>query len=785
MDDNLSAQKMSSGEESEKESFSDDSYQSDAGLNELFFPAIDTGEPSTSEVDETAFQVMEGQLSIREFANSKPKIKYNDPVYRSLIGQANFSLAHRNFKEALLLCERAVRLGPYDPSPYQIMSEIYEEIEEHVKALKLGMIAAFLGNQDAETWVALGEKAVDMELTSDALFCYQSAGKINPNLLKVYEALLKLYNPETEKKLVLGIYQKIVQKVPAEAGQNLLRHARTGAGMLLAENDVVGALTLMETAFQKVSSSVTFDDVNLIAELYISLQKFRETLQIISKYCDVVIEAEEDLLADDTTSEVTNSCLRITSCQINGEIPIQLRTKLIIALIRLKALHLVDNILSPILPLVEDYGDVLIDIVEVFIAETRYEDAIKILKLLVHSKNFNLAQVWLHYAECLKNVNRKEEAVSAYLVVMDLAPQLSEARLVVSALLNDLGRSEEAISALTQDLDSEFLDIGLLYERCSLLKCSRKREDEFLAAGRLLLSRHCARFRTRQEFCSFMRFSRFRKSTRKEEKDPGKQPTPQDEFELLVAMCNVAFESKQFALLQRLACSALSSKIIMNPTNEKETFSLAALSAYFNRDSMAGHAILKNLIYIGVDNNRIWNVFNQLVMETGEAPQQKYIMRLLNKFPFHSALPTIFANHCFISGTYKQALSEYLLQFKNQPHPLQALLIATTFMQIALQKHSTGVNALVAQAMGFISEYQQLRSKTALQETYYNLGRITHQMNLLPSAIHYYKLVLETPAPVEAFDLKREAAYNLSLLYRASNSFDLARYYIQKYIVIE
>lgn len=30
------------------------------------------------------------------------------------------------------------------------------------------------------------------------------------------------------------------------------------------------------------------------------------------------------------------------------------------------------------------------------------------------------------------------------------------------------------------------------------------------------------------------------------------------------------------------------------------------------------------------------------------------------------------------------------------------------------------------------------------EETYYNLGRAMHQMNLLPAAIHYYNRVLAT-----------------------------------------
>ena len=53
--------------------------------------------------------------------------------------------------------------------------------------------------------------------------------------------------------------------------------------------------------------------------------------------------------------------------------------------------------------------------------------------------------------------------------------------------------------------------------------------------------------------------------------------------------------------------------------------------------------------------------------------------------------------------------------------------------------------------------------------------------------MHYYKKVLETEPPLpddQSFDLRREAAFNLSLMYKNSGTYDLARTIIDKYIVI-
>ncbi len=80
----------------------------------------------------------------------------------------------------------------------------------------------------------------------------------------------------------------------------------------------------------------------------------------------------------------------------------------------------------------------------------------------------------------------------------------------------------------------------------------------------------------------------------------------------------------------------------------------------------------------------------------------------------------------------------------------------------------------------------QLRGRC--QESYYNLGRAMHQLGLLPAAIHYYKRGLSLgPAVGEdggMFDLRREMAFSLSLIYQSSGSHDLARMYVERYIVV-
>lgn len=93
-------------------------------------------------------------------------------------------------------------------------------------------------------------------------------------------------------------------------------------------------------------------------------------------------------------------------------------------------------------------------------------------------------------------------------------------------------------------------------------------------------------------------------------------------------------------------------------------------------------------------------------------------------------------------------------------------------------------------ALAFFKKYTQLRGKEGQQETYYNMARAFHQIGLLPSAIHFYKLVLkEDPGDLvkqhaNLLDLRKEAAFNLHLIYLQSENHLLARMYLENYITI-
>lgn len=93
-------------------------------------------------------------------------------------------------------------------------------------------------------------------------------------------------------------------------------------------------------------------------------------------------------------------------------------------------------------------------------------------------------------------------------------------------------------------------------------------------------------------------------------------------------------------------------------------------------------------------------------------------------------------------------------------------------------------------------EYAQYREEAL--ESNYNLGRAAHHLGLVHIAVQYYHKCLNskpylagvgaieegTRVMVHQATLKREAAYNLSLIYRGAGADDLARQVLRQYVTI-
>jgi general transcription factor 3C polypeptide 3 (transcription factor C subunit 4) len=155
----------------------------------------------------------------------------------------------------------------------------------------------------------------------------------------------------------------------------------------------------------------------------------------------------------------------------------------------------------------------------------------------------------------------------------------------------------------------------------------------------------------------------------------------------------------------------------------------------------------------------------------------------------------LMGHHCQMNGSTKLALAEYMRAYKAMPEePLINLLIAVGYLSHVTSRRCTDRHKTACRAFAFLFQYAKLRQWS--EEVYYNLGRALHQLSLFSLAVPCYEHVLvansATPAsaatasaaaggPASKTSLKREAAYNLSLIYRLSGAHDMARQVLAAY----
>ena len=271
------------------------------------------------------------------------------------------------------------------------------------------------------------------------------------------------------------------------------------------------------------------------------------------------------------------------------------------------------------------------------------------------------------------------------------------------------------------------------------------------------------------------------------------QVTVEQEYSMYRQVCEVLFQQGRYVELQRLTFSALGSPVFARKAEViKECEFLCLLSSFFNGDSYHAYNLVRELVVKNVGQAGVWNLFNLVIMRADDVRHNRFLMRLMSRNPDSLALGILNGHNCLVAGTYKYSLGEYMSAFKaDSSNPLTALMLGLTFTHMACQKFSAKKHSLVVQACSFLNTYRSLRGDC--QEVLFNIGRAMHQLNLLPAALFYYKRGLEVGPALPGgedkdqhniFDLSREIAFNMSLIYKGSGNLQLARMYTEKYITV-
>lgn len=730
---------------------------------------------------------------------------------QGLMGEANLRYARGQNELAEKVCLEIIRQVPLAPEPFLTLAQIHDSNPD--KYLQFSLIAAHLNPADSEQWVRIAQFYIEQNDVRRAINCYTKAIKFNPKDIDLRLKRIELLESIKDEKMASRCWFSLVFIIPVEEAQFLMQTGKRVAEQLIQAKKYAKAMEIMAYLYRRVSRLFRNEDLNQLFELLITNNDYKQVIDILCGHTDAKVTYKQE--SKPSTSAGGAATVATTTAVDHVFIPkvmiLDFRSKLIVCLVNLRAFHLMDQLVGNILDHinVESAGDCYLDVAEALMKVERYADAIRLLRPLVQSSNYSLAAVWLRYADCFRATADFDRAIESYAQVVSMAPQHFDARLTLAALLKQQGRDGEALQALEQNLECDLIDPVVLYERCFMLKAIGD-IDQYVTVAMLLISRHCIRLRNAYEMFVVTHTSkhsnkvqlirenrRARKEPIEDEDGPefvridDSQPSVDEEFNLLRDVLQVLYERGNVALMQRFAFTTLSSRRL-GLFYGRQMYFYALLSAIFNRDSQFGFVLIKDLVVKHMRNHRIWNLFNVLIQCTDYTWRySRFLNRLLNRSELGiDEWPKILrANYCIVSGTYKYALDDYMRIYKHTRSALVALLIGVTYMSIAQQRFTTKKQMLIAQAISFLNTYAKIREPEAYAEIQYNLGRLHHQCGMCHIAVHHYKQVLNYTNELTAkhpkhLDLRREAAFNLHLIYKKSGNVELARKILYDYIVV-
>ncbi|KAM3855228.1 general transcription factor 3C polypeptide 3 isoform 1-T1 [Vipera latastei] len=756
---------------------------------------------------------------------------------RGLMGEANIRFARGEHEEAILMCMEIIRQAPLAYEPFSTLAMIYEDQGDMEKSLQFELIAAHLNPSDTEEWVRLAEMSLEQDNIKQAVFCYSKALKYDATNVRYLWERSNLYKQLGEHKLAMDGYRRILNLLTPSDGERFMLLARDMAKSYYEANDITAAIEIMEESFTKHQSLVSMEDVNIAAELYISNKQYDRALAVITDCSGILLEkqqAEKDSSADkkepmegqedpgttiyqqESVPGANSASSEKITCFIPDGVPIDITVKLMVCLIHLNILEPLNFLLTILVEQnPEEMGDLYLDVAEAFLDVGEYDSALPLLSSLVCSERYNLAVVWLRHAECLKALGYIDRAAESYARVVDLTPLHLDARISLSTLQQQLGRPEKALEALepmydpdtlAQDANAAQQELKLLLHRSTLLYSQGNMYgyvDSLLTMLAMLLKVAMNRAqvclisssKSGERHLYLIKVSRDKISDNDDQETTKKAIflvltsvlTKEDWWNLLLKAIYTLCDLSRYKEAELLVDSSLEYYSFYDDRQKRKELEYFGLSAaVLDKNFRKAYNYIRIMVMEHVSKPQLWNIFNQITMHSQDVRHHRFCLRLLLKNPDNHALCVLNGHNAFVSGCFKHALGQYVQAFRtNSDEPLYSLCIGLIFIHMASQKYVLKRHALVIQGFSFLQRYLSLRG--SCQESYYNLGRALHQLGLVHLAIHYYKKALELPPLVlegieaDQTDLRKDIAFNLSLIYQSSGNIRMARTLLYTY----
>jgi general transcription factor 3C polypeptide 3 (transcription factor C subunit 4) len=342
------------------------------------------------------------------------------PELANVLGEANMLYASHQYDEAILLLKDFIKKAPTIPDPYHTLGMIYEDRQDRIKALQFFLIACTLTPQDAELWKRVGRIAKDEKNFDQALFCFKKASSADPKDKEALFSYAELCREQGDNRRAAEVFKKLTVLIPNDL--SLWIQIAEAYHCNEQEDEAVDALKMciekaatLDPTRNLHSSKYELNAVNMLADLYITLKKYREAIEVIHHLHARYASAQDpDQVEGDP-----------------GGLPLDIAVKYGICHLFERDFATAESMFTHLFAQdVEVFGDLYLDVADAYIAlGDQDREAAAILLQLLGREEFPVEQIWIKYAACHDRLGLYDVAVEFY--EKALAHQLSSPDLAV------------------------------------------------------------------------------------------------------------------------------------------------------------------------------------------------------------------------------------------------------------------------------------------------------------------------------------------------------------------
>ncbi|OMO51533.1 Tetratricopeptide-like helical, partial [Corchorus capsularis] len=748
------------------------------------------------------------------------------PEIVSMLGDATLHYANGRYKEAISVLNEVVRLAPNLPDSYHTLGLVHKALGNNKIAFEFYMLAGILKPKDSSLWKQLFTWSIEQGNVSQTCYCLSKAITADPTDVSLRFHQASLYVELGDHQRAAESYEQIQRLSPDN-----IEALKSGAKLYQKCGQIEHAVSILEDYLHGHPSEADLSVINLLVDILMEINAYKRALSKIEqaqvsyylgKELPLNLKIKAGIcqihLGDTEKAEIFFSVLKFGEMHDQADLITKVGDSFMslghfsFALKYYHMLETVDGFDDATLHLkiarcylslkerveaikffykglekLENDIDARLDLSALLVEDAKEDEAISLLSSPNIDPNSDKPKPWwLNEKIKLKlcHIYRAKGMLENF--VDTILPLVRESLLVESRQLKVKVKKRLRESVLFQRVkkvddqqsDGVFCGSRPIVTPADRLKASRARK---------LLQKKAA-----------LKEEKKAAAIQEPVKEPPLQNLLRDEEHqcLIIDLCKaLASLQRYYEALEIIKLTLKSGHNILPVEKEEELRSLGAQMAYNTMDPKHGFDCVKHIVQQHPYSFAAWNCYYKVISRMGKSysKHSKFLRSMRAKCK--DCVPSIvISGHQFtMCSQHQDAAREYLEAYKILPeNPLINLCVGTALINLTLGFRLQNKHQCLAQGLSFL--YNNLRLCESSQEALYNIARACHHAGLVTLAASYYAKVLassEKDYPIPKLpnenwdvvenqnqgycDLRREAAFNLHLIYKKSGALDLAR----------